>query len=173
MESRHSELLVSKPSHFERTIVLLLLASFLVLPWPFGLTPDVAKASLVVWFLFLGLLWAIYLLRSGAPIFVCRQLAKVAWIGIGLLLLVQAWVALQLQWTLSLYHTTMSLQLGLVYTLIFAMVLSLFYTRARLLTLAAVLIVAGTFQAFYGATMVLSHYEMIWGYEKFASVGSA
>lgn len=164
---------MSKPSYFERMIVLLMLMSLLLLPWPFGLTPDVAKASLVVWFLLLGLLWAIYLLRSGAPVFVGRQLTRVAWIGIGLLLLVQAWVALQLNWTLSLYHTSMSLQLGLVYTLIFAMVLSLFYTRRRLLTLASVLIIGGTFQAFYGATMVLSHYEMIWGYEKLASVGSA
>lgn len=173
MEFSQSALLVRQPSRLERLLVLLLLGSLLFVPWPFGLTPDVAKSALVVWFLTLGLLWSIYLLRSGVSIFVGKQLTQVAWIAIGLLLMVQAWVALQLNWALSAYHTSMALQLGLVYTLIFAMILSLFYTRKRLVMLAGVLIVGGTFQAFYGATMVLSHYEMIWWHEKLASVGSA
>lgn len=173
MESSHSELLVSKSSRFERLLVLLMLISLLLLPWPFGLTPDVAKSALVVWFLVIGLLWSLHLLRSGSPLFVGKQLTRVAWVAISLLIAVQLWVALQLQWTLSSYHTSMSLQLGLVYTLIFTMVLSLFYTRKRLILLTAVLIVGGTFQAFYGAAMVLSHYEMIWWHEKLASVGSA
>jgi O-antigen ligase len=164
---------ITRPSRYERLLVALVLVSLLLLPLPFGGTPELAQSVMMMWFWVLGFLWAIHLLRPGVRAFVGKRLTRVALLTIGLLLVAQAWVALQLFWTLSHYHTLRYFELGMVYTLVFAMILSLFYTRKRLVALLAVLIISGTFQAFYGAMMVLTQIEMIWAYQKVHYLGNA
>lgn len=90
-------------------------------------------------------------MQRGAPLIAC-------------LLLVQIWVFIQLLFGLSIApgETFLYLALGLAYILLFAMVLDLFHSRKAILTLLYTLLISGTLQAFYGATMVLSGLE--WGF---------
>lgn len=63
--------------------------------------------------------------------------------------------------------------LGVSYTLIFLMFLSLFNTRKRLTLLLSVFLVSGAFQAFWGASMVLSGVEWLFGVPKEHYLGKA
>lgn len=82
---------------------------------------------------------------------------------LGLLLAVQTWVLLQ--WLTgistdsgrSLYY----LMLGLAYSLLFWLIISLFYTRQRLTLLASVVVISATVQGFYGTLMTLSGVEWL------------
>lgn len=56
-------------------------------------------------------------------------------------------------------ETFNQLLLGTAYTLLFTMVLDLFTTRKSINLLISTVILSGTFQAFYGSTMVLSDLE--------------
>jgi hypothetical protein len=93
----------------------------------------------------------------------------------GLLLAAQAWVAVQ--WlaglTVDTGATLQNLLLGLAYSLLFLLVVSLFHTRQRLSLLLAVLVISGTFQAFYGAFMTLSGIEWLLATVKTSYTGDA
>jgi O-antigen ligase len=63
--------------------------------------------------------------------------------------------------------------LGIAYSLLFLLVVDLFRTRKRLSLLLAVLVVSGTFQAFFGTVMTLSGVEDLLVGAKTSYVGDA
>lgn len=78
-----------------------------------------------------------------------------------LLLLVQAWVAVQwlLGWSLSEFDTFSALALGLGLSAFFALSLLVLNSRERVTALVWVVVLAAAFQALFGALMVLSGLE--------------
>ena len=111
----------------------------------------------------LGVLWTIVrLVDSEAR----QRQAETLKAGLPLLILLlvsQSWVAIQ--WlgglTVDVGETFRHLMLGLAYSLLFLVIISLFHTRKRLTLLLAVLVVSGTLQGFWGALMTLSGIEWL------------
>lgn len=152
----------SRPAPFlERLTVALFLAVVAWLPLPLGSARDWAMGVLVTAAGLLGLLYGLLLWRhppselnhaqrAGLPLLAC-------------LLAAQLWVAVQ--WlaglTMDVGQTFQYLMLGLSYSLLFWLALSLFNTRERLKLLLWTLVISGTFQAFFGAFMVLSGIEWL------------
>ncbi len=145
----------------ERSLVLGVLALLVWLPIPLASARPWSMALTVMAVGALLVLWGLQLLRhperrewralkAGAPL-------------IALLLIVQAWAAVQYfaGLTTDPGQTLEYLLLGLAYTGLFALVLGIFTTRKRLNWLLGTLIVAGTLQAFYGAILVLTDFEWL------------
>lgn len=145
----------------ERLTVALTLAFLVWLPLPLGSNRDWSVGMLVAWTGLLGFLYGLLLWRhpptglndaqkAGLPLLAC-------------LLAAQLWVAVQ--WlaglTMDVGQTFQYLMLGLSYSLLFWLVLSLFATRDRLKLLLWTLVISGTYQAFFGAFMVLSGKEWL------------
>ncbi|WP_107853136.1 O-antigen ligase family protein [Oceanimonas marisflavi] len=149
-----------------------LLALLVWMPLPLGSNRDWSAGLLVLLVGLLALAWACSRLRSPKPF---SRAVRTAWPMALLLLLAQGWTAAQLLLGISLDTgaTFQYLMLGLAYTLLFVMVLSVFHTRRRLTILLAVLVVSGTFQAFYGSLMTLSGLEMTFFTEKTSYLGLA
>ncbi|WP_238474396.1 O-antigen ligase family protein [Pseudomonas cavernae] len=122
-----------------------------------------------------GSLWAVGQLRGGAAQGSRNQALRVALPMLGLLLLTQAWVAVQWLAGLSLDNGSsfQYLMLGLAYCLLFFLVVSLFQTRKRLSLLLGTLVVSGTLQAFFGAFMTLSGVEWLLAGPKTSYLGDA
>lgn len=155
---------MSQPSSpLERLCVAATLLVIVWLPLPLGSNQDWSKGLLVLLMGALGGLWALSRLRdAGAPL---RQTATLR-AGLPLLvllLLTQAWVAVQWLAGLTVDNgaTFQYLTLGLAYSLLFLVIVTLFHTRKRLTLLLATLIVSGTSQAFWGALMTLSGIEWL------------
>lgn len=150
-------------SRLERFCVATTLAFLIWLPLPLGSNVDWAIGLLVLLIAALGGCWA--LLRLVDPNAPTRQ-AQTLKAGLpllGLLLATQLWVATQ--WlaglTVDTGATFQYLMLGLSYSLLFLLIVSLFHTRKRLTWLLATLVVSGTLQAFWGSLMTLSGVEWL------------
>ncbi|MCY1518373.1 O-Antigen ligase [compost metagenome] len=154
---------MSRPtSRLERFLLAAILFVLVWLPLPLGSNREWAVGLFILLMGSLGCIWAIGQLRGG----VGRggsQVMKTALPSLALLLLTQAWVAVQ--WlgglTVDKGATFQYLMLGLAYCLLFFLVVSLFHTRKRLGLLLGTLVVSGTLQAFYGAFMTLSDVEWL------------
>lgn len=150
-------------SRLERFCVAATLLVLVWLPLPLGSNRDWAIGLLVLLVGGLGALWALVRLKeTEAPARQARTL-KAGLPLLGLLLLAQGWVAVQWLAGLSVDNgkTFAYLMLGLAYSLLFLIIVSLFNTRKRLTLLLATLIVSGTLQAFWGALMTLSGVEWL------------
>lgn len=147
-------------NHLERFLTAAVLVLLVWLPLPLGSNRDWSMGLLVALIGLLSGLWG-FAMWSGR--LTANPVPKPAWPMFGLLLGAQAWVAVQ--WlgglTADVGATFQYLLLGIAYSLLFLLLVSLFQTRQRLILLLSVLIISGTFQAFYGAFMTLSGSESL------------
>lgn len=144
----------------DRLLAAATLALLVWLPLPLGSNRDWAAGGLILLTGLLGLAWALARLRRPAPLAPAQRTALPL---LGLLLLPQLWVAVQLLAERSADRgaTLQSLLLGLAYGLLFWLVVSLFHTRRRLTVLLWTLVLSGTLQAFWGTAMTLSRTEWL------------
>ena len=151
------------PRRLERFCVAATLALLVWLPLPLGSNVDWAMGLLVLLVGALTGCWALLRLRD--PDAQGRQAAtlKAGLPLLGLLAAAQAWVAVQWLGGLSVDNgaTFQYLMLGVSYSLLFLIIVSLFNTRKRLTWLLAALVVSGMLQAFWGALMTLSGIEWL------------
>lgn len=152
----------AQSSFFERNLVALTLIILVALPLPVGSNRSWAMGLFTLLVGAVTVLWAIGQWRG---VFKPSQALKPALPMLALLLFTQVWVALQ--WlaglTVDTGATMQALILGVGYTLLFLLVISLFYTRQRLSLLLGTLVVSGTLQAFYGSFMTLTGFEGLLG----------
>ncbi|OIN07248.1 O-antigen ligase family protein [Oceanisphaera psychrotolerans] len=163
---------MQKRALLDSSVYLGLLALIVWLPLPLGSNRDWSMGLLVLLVGLLAMLWAAARLRQQKPV---SRALRAAWPMLALLLAAQVWVALQLLLGISLDvgASFQYLMLGLAYSLLFVMVLSVFHTRRRLTALLAVLVASGTVQAFYGTLMTLSGLEWTFFTEKTSYRGLA
>ncbi len=145
-------------NRYERNLIAALLIFLVVIPLPLGSNRLWAMASIVMVTGIMGCAWGVGLwlgkvspskaLKPGLPLF-C------------LLLAAQLWVAIQWLFGISAdpAASALSLLLGISYSLLFLLIISLFATRSRVLWLLGALVISGTLQAFYGTFMALSGFE--------------
>lgn len=145
-------------NRYERSLIIALLIFLVLIPLPLGSNRVWAMASIAIITGLMGLAWGVGLwlgkinpskaLKPGLPLFF-------------VLLCAQLWVAMQWLFGISADSaaSALSLILGVSYSLLFLLIISLFGTRQRLLWLLAVLVISGTLQAFYGTFMALSGFE--------------
>lgn len=142
------------------------------LPLPLGSNRDWAVGWFVAATGGIATVWAIACLLEKLSV---SHTFKAALPMFCLLMLGQAWVVIQ--WlsgiTVDSGATLQYLMLGIAYCLLFLMLVSLFHSRKRLTCLLAVLVISGTFQAFYGAFMTLSGIEWLLLTPKSSYVGDA
>lgn len=142
-------------NRLERFLTAAVLVLLIGLPLPLGSNRDWSMGLFVALIGLLAGLWGFALLRNALPV---SKALKPALPMFALLLLAQAWVAVQ--WlgglTVDVGATFQYLLLGIAYSLLFLLIVSLFHNRQRLILLLSVLVISGTFQAFYGAFMTLS-----------------
>ncbi|CAN8140109.1 Polymerase [uncultured Thiomicrorhabdus sp.] len=135
-----------------------LLIILLWAPLPKGSNTDWSAALLVFLVATSLFIWSIHLLRTKHSSFPIKSPAVIL---SGLLLLFQAWVAGQ--WLFETKYDPAQhfqyLMLGVAYNSMFILVLAHFRKRVDLTKLIAVLIISGTFQAFYGTSVVLGAME--------------
>lgn len=163
------------PSRLERTLLAFILLTLIWLPLPLGSNRDWAAGLLLLLIGVAASTWALSQLRAGVAY---RSQAKTLQAGLpmlALLLLCQLWVAIQWLSGLSMDNsaTFEQLMLGLAYSLLFVMIISLFHTRKRLSILLATLVFSGTLQAFWGALMTLSGVEWLLTGPKTTYLGDA
>lgn len=145
-------------NRFERNLIIALLIFLVLIPLPLGSNRLWAMGGIAMAVGILSCVWGIGVwldkispskaLKPGLPLFF-------------VLLAVQLWVAMQGLLGLSAdpSKTMLYLVLGISYSLLFLLIISLFATRTRLLWLVGILVVSGTLQAFYGTFMALSGFE--------------
>lgn len=145
-------------NRYERNLIAALLIFLVIIPLPLGSNRLWAMAAIAMITGVIGLAWGIGIwlgkirpskaLKPGLPMFF-------------VLLAVQVWVAMQWLFGFSAdpAATALALILGIAYSLLFLLIISLFATRQRLLLLLSVLVVSGTLQAFYGTFIALSGVE--------------
>ncbi|MGH8436472.1 MAG: O-antigen ligase family protein [Pseudomonas sp.] len=162
-------------NHLERFLLAAILFVLVWLPLPLGSNRDWAAGLFVLLMGGLAGVWAIGQLRGGAEQGSRNKTLKAALPLLALLLLTQAWVTLQWLAGLSVDNgaTFQYLMLGLGYSLLFLLVVSLFHTRKRLSLLLGTLVVSGTLQAFWGAFMTLSGVEWLLVGPKTSYLGDA
>lgn len=164
--------LATDRSKLDRFILAAILILVFWAPLPLGSNRDWSVGLLIMMISFISLLWGISLFRN--PRFHVKSM-KPALIMFGLLVFTQLWVATQFTFNLSERPgaTFQYLMLGISYCLLFIMVVGMFNTRKRLNWLLGVLLVSGAFQAFWGASMVLSGVEWLFGVPKEHYLGKA
>lgn len=145
-------------SRLERFLIASILILLVWLPLPLGSNREWAVGLFVALTGLIAGVWGVASLRNAI---VAGKAFGAALPMFALLMLTQLWVAIQWLGGLTVDNgaTVQYLMLGLAYSLLFLMVVSLFHTRKRLNWLLAVLVVSGTFQAFHGAFMTLSGIE--------------
>lgn len=152
----------AETSLLDRTLVALTLLILVVLPLPVGSNRTWAVGLFALLIGTVSVLWAVGQWRG---VLKPSRALKPALPMVVLLLLSQVWVAVQ--WfaglTMDSGATMQALILGVGYTLLFVLVVSLFYTRKRVTLLLGALVVSGTFQAFYGSLMTLAGFEGLLG----------
>lgn len=150
--------MLQNSNRLERVLVASVLILLVWLPLPLGSNRDWSMGLLAALVGLIGCVWGVALWRNALPASKALRPALPMFV---LLLSSQAWVAVQ--WlgglTVDVGATFQYLMLGLAYSLLFLMVVSLFHTRRRLTLLLSVVVISGTFQAFYGAFMTLSDSE--------------
>ncbi len=164
-----------QPQRLEQFLFASVLFVLVWLPLPLGSNRDWSVGLFVLLMGALGSLWAINLLRKGALQASQGKTLKAALPLLGLLLATQAWVTVQWLAGLSMDNgaTFQYLMLGLCYSLMFLLVVSLCHTRKRLNLLLATLVISGTLQAFWGAFMTLSGTEWLLTGPKTSYIGHA
>ncbi|WP_342245236.1 O-antigen ligase family protein [Pseudomonas sp. OTU5201] len=167
---------MSQPtSRLEGFLIAAILFVLVWLPLPLGSNRDWAVGLFILLMGSLGCIWAIGQLRGAVVRGARNNAIKTALPLLALLLLTQAWVAVQ--WLAGLTvdegSTFQYLMLGLAYCLLFFLVVSLFHTRKRLNLLLGTLVVSGTLQAFFGAFMTLSNVEWLLAVPKSSYLGDA
>ena len=159
-------------NRLERFLIASVLVLLVWLPLPLGSNREWAVGLFVALTGVLAGIWSLALLRNRLSE---GKALKPALPMLGLLLAAQAWVAVQ--WlgglTVDVGATVQYLLLGIAYSLLFLMIVSLFHTRKRLTWLLGTLVVSGTFQAFYGAFMTLSGVEWLLATAKTSYTGDA
>ncbi|MBT8765784.1 O-antigen ligase family protein [Metapseudomonas boanensis] len=162
-------------SHLERFLLAAMLLVLVWLPMPLGSNREWAVGLFILLMGGLGCAWAIGQFFDGAERGPQNKAMKTALPLLALLLLTQAWVAVQ--WlaglTVDIGSTFQHLMLGLAYCLLFLLVIALFHTRKRLNLLLGTLVVSGTLQAFFGAFMTLSDVEWLLAGPKDSYIGDA
>lgn len=162
-------------SRLERFLFVAVLFVLIWLPLPLGSNRDWSMGLFVLLIGALGSIWAIGQLRGSVTPARQLQSVRVALPLLGLLLLTQAWVAVQWLAGLTVDNgaTFQYLMLGLAYSLLFLLVVSLCHTRKRLNLLLGTLVVSGALQAFWGAFMTLSGNEWLLVGPKTSYLGDA
>ena len=166
-------------STLEKSIVIAILAILFWAPLPLGSNRDWSSSLLIFLISLTAVFWTLHLIRTASPIL--PPISQKTW-GINptltmltLLVATQIWVAAQ--WLFGLSdrpgETFRYLMLGLSFTLLFTMILSLFNTRKRLTILVGVIVASGVLQAFWGSMMVLSGIEYLFGVPKECCIGNA
>jgi len=167
---------MSQPtSRLDRFLFVAVLVVLVWLPLPLGSNRDWSVGLLVLLIGGLGSLWAIGQLRGSVTPALQIKSVRAALPLLGLLLLTQTWVAVQWLAGLTVDNgaTFQYLMLGLAYSLLFLLVVSLCHTRKRLSLLLGTLVVSGALQAFWGAFMTLSGVEWLLAGPKTSYVGHA
>lgn len=159
-------------SRLETCLIIATLGLLFWLPLPMGSNSDWAGA---LFCLMTGLIccgWAALQLQKDGT---SNPAFKPALPLFGLLLLVQAWT--MIQWLTGIStdtgRTVHYLMLGVGYSLLFILIIGLFYTRRRLTMLASTLVVSATLQGFYGSVMTLSGIEWLFFIPKETYLGVA
>jgi O-antigen ligase len=156
----------------ERTVMSGVLLLLFWLPLPVGSNRDWSTGLLLLACAVLGIGWAVNALRRNRD---TSPTLKAGLPMLGLLLVSQAWVAVQ--WlggmTVDSAATFGQLLLGLAYSMLFLVTVDLFRTRRRLSLLLGTLVLSGTFQAFFGSVMTLSGVEWLLAGPKTAYFGDA
>ena len=144
----------------ERCILGALLSLLVWLPLPLGSNRDWSLAFFCFVTALLAASWALLQLKRQRPL---GSSFRHALLPLGLLALVQLWVAIQ--WLGGLSRdagaSAQYFLLGCTYCLLYLLVIGVFRTRKRLTLLISVLVVSGTFQAFFGSAMTLSGVERL------------
>lgn len=165
-----------QPAHrLERFLFAALLIVLMWLPLPLGSNRDWSAGMLVFLIGGMGCLWAIGQLSGSVTPAMQLKTVKAGLPLLGMLLLTQAWVAVQWLAGLTVDNgaTFQYLMLGLAYSFLFLLVISLCHTRKRLNLLLGTLVVSGAFQAFWGAFMTLSDIEWLLVSPKTTYIGDA
>ena len=156
----------NKHAYLDRFIIFFILFLIFWAPIPLGSNRDWSAAFLIILISFAGLIWGVGLVFRSNPL--KNESLRPALFMFGLLVFSQIWVAFQWLFGLSANPgaTFKYLMLGASYALLFLMIVVVFNTRKRLNLLIITLIISGTFQAFWGASMVLSGIEWLFGIPK-------
>lgn len=162
----------TQSSRLDRTLVILTLIILVGLPLPVGSNRDWAIGLFCMFIGIVSVLWAIGQWRGTL---MPSRAFKPAVPMLAMLLLCQTWVAIQWLGGLSVDSgaTAEALLLGLGYTLLFLVIVSVFHTRKRVTLLLGSLVVSGTLQAFYGTFMTLAGIEWLLATPKTAYIGDA
>lgn len=159
-------------NRYERNLIVALLVFLVVIPLPLGSNRLWAMALIAIVIGVLGCAWGIGLwLGKISPSKALKPSLPLFYI----LLATQLWVAMQWLFGISAdpAATALALILGIAYSLLFLLIISLFATRTRLLWLLSILVISGTLQAFYGTFMALSGFEWTFLGEIHSSRGTA
>jgi O-antigen ligase len=152
---------VTKPYHWANSALFYYF--LVVLAWaPLPLASNREWSTrLLAGLLLAGLLWALLLLLF-RQLTVTLALRK-AWPALLALLAVQAWVGTQLLLDISVEpaSTRLALLLGLALTAAFFLVLVLVDSRARIRSIASLMLACGVFQAFFAGAAMMSDLEHI------------
>ena len=145
-------------NRYERNLIVALLVFLVLIPLPLGSNRLWAMATIAIVIGVLGCAWGIGLwLGKISPSKALKPSLPLFYI----LLATQLWVAMQWLFGISAdpAASALALILGIAYSLLFLLIISLFATRTRLLWLLSILVISGTLQAFYGTFMALSGFE--------------
>lgn len=162
----------SQANPLDRFLIGATLVFLVWLPLPLGSDQEWASYLLIMIMAGLSALWSISQLQKSTQ---HNKALQPALVMLALLGLTQLWVLIQFLagWTVDNSRTFDYLLLGCAYALLFLLITGLFHTRKRLVLLISVLIISGTFQAFYGSLMVLSKIEWLLFFPKERGMGSA
>jgi O-antigen ligase len=159
-------------SRLETSLIIATLALLFWLPLPLGSNREWSAALFCLLTALLCGGWSVLQLQKGST---SNPALKPALPLFGLLLAVQAWALIQ--WLTSIStdpgRTLHYLMLGIGYSLLFILIVGLFYTRKRLTLLAGTLVVSATLQGFYGSLMTLSGIEWLFFVPKDSYFGVA
>lgn len=149
-----------------------LLVIFIWAPLPWGSNRAVSWHLLAGLVFLLAALWLFSYAKTKQSL---SPVLKKSWLPVGALIAVQLWAGGQYFFglTISPYNTYVDIQLGFAYTLFFILCLQLIDTKEKLRTFATAFVLAGTFQAFYGAFMTLSGIEYGFFGDKYEFIGMA
>jgi O-antigen ligase len=159
-------------SRLETSLIIATLALLFWLPLPLGSNREWSAALFCLLTALLCGSWSVLQLQKGST---SNPALKPALPLFGLLLAVQAWALIQ--WLTGIStdpgRTLHYLMLGIGYSLLFILIVGLFYTRKRLTLLAGTLVVSATLQGFYGSLMTLSGIEWLFFVPKDSYFGVA
>lgn len=150
-------------------LYFVLLALLAWAPIPLSSDHIWSESLLIIGTLGLLVAWLIQYLRGRVTVSAGFHAAR---LPLGLLVLFQLWVAIQLGFSLNPVSTLHYLLIGLCLTAIFALTLLLVHSERRVRILLWVFVLGGVFQASFGTMMVLTGYEHTFFLQKTAFIGN-